>query len=63
MVVRERCEEAKESTWTESDEQEREQFHILLSTEDAKNGKDIKHLVQVLSKRLSLSEAKWQTGH
>jgi myosin-5 len=34
-----------------------QQFHILLSMEDAKNGKGNKHLVQVLSKRLSLSEA------
>jgi myosin-5 len=38
-------------------------FHILLSTEDAKNGKGIEHLVEVLSKRLSLSEAEWQIGH
>ncbi len=30
--------------------------------EDAKNGKGIEHLVQVLSKRLSLSEAEWQIG-
>jgi hypothetical protein len=31
--------------------------------EDTKNGKGIKHLAQVLSKRLSLSEAEWQIGH
>jgi hypothetical protein len=31
--------------------------------EDAQNGKGIKHLVQVLSKRLSLSEAEWQIGY
>jgi hypothetical protein len=30
--------------------------------EDAKNGKGTQHLVQVLSKRLSLSEAEWQIG-
>jgi hypothetical protein len=34
-----------------------QQFHIPLSTEDAKNDKGIKLPVQVLSKRLSLSEA------
>jgi hypothetical protein len=39
-----------------------QQFHILHTTEDAKNGKGIKHLVQVLSERLSLSEAEWQIG-
>jgi myosin heavy subunit len=40
-----------------------QQFHILLSMEDTKNGKCIDHLAQVLSKRLSLSEAEWQIGH
>ncbi len=40
-----------------------QRFHILLSMEDAQNGKGIKHLVQVLSKRLSLSEAEWQIGY
>jgi myosin heavy subunit len=40
-----------------------QRFHILLSMEDAKNGKGIEHLVQVLSKRLSLSEAEWQIDH
>jgi hypothetical protein len=29
----------------------------------AKISKGIKHLAQVLSKRLSLSEAEWQIGH
>ena len=40
-----------------------QQFHILLSMGDAQNCKDIEHLVQVLSKRLTLSEAEWQNGH
>jgi hypothetical protein len=30
---------------------------------DAKKGKGIEHLAQVLSKRLSLSESEWQIGH
>jgi myosin heavy subunit len=38
-------------------------FHILLSTKDSKNGEGIAHLVKVLSKRLSLTEAEWQIGH
>jgi myosin heavy subunit len=40
-----------------------QRFHILLSMEGTKNGKGIEHLAQVLSKRLSLSEAEWQIGH
>ncbi len=40
-----------------------QRFHILFSMEDAKNGKGIEHLVQVLPKRLSLSEAEWLISH
>mmetsp|Transcript_31170 Transcript_31170/g.59243 ORF Transcript_31170/g.59243 Transcript_31170/m.59243 type:complete len:905 (+) Transcript_31170:1127-3841(+) len=38
-------------------------FHLLLSTEEAKKGEGIGHLVKVLSKRLSLTDAEWQIGH
>ncbi|KAL7551539.1 hypothetical protein ACHAWF_014727, partial [Thalassiosira exigua] len=38
-------------------------FHLLLSTEEAKKGDGIGHLVNVLSKRLSLTDAEWQIGH
>ena len=38
-------------------------FHTLLSTKEATSGKGIKHLVNVLSERLSLSETEWQIGH
>jgi hypothetical protein len=54
---------AKRVTLTKKHGSFYQQFHILLSTEDAKNGKGIEHQVQVLSKRLNLSEADWQTSH
>ncbi|KAL7538744.1 hypothetical protein ACHAXR_012350 [Thalassiosira sp. AJA248-18] len=38
-------------------------FHLLLSTEEAKKGDGISHLVKVLSKRLKLTDAEWQIGH
>ncbi|KAL9188488.1 hypothetical protein ACHAXT_006866 [Thalassiosira profunda] len=38
-------------------------FHLLLSSEEAKKGDGISHLVKVLSKRLSLTDAEWQVGH
>lgn len=38
-------------------------FHLLLSSAEAKKGEGISHLVQVLSKRLNLTDAEWQIGH
>ena len=38
-------------------------FHILLDSEDLKGGEGIEHLVQVLSKRLSVTDVDWQVGH
>jgi myosin heavy subunit len=38
-------------------------FHLLLSTEEANKGEGIRHLVKILSKRLSLTDAEWQIGH
>lgn len=38
-------------------------FHLLLSMEEASGGEGIGHLVEVLSKRLSLTDAEWQIGH
>lgn len=38
-------------------------FHLLLSTAEASEGEGIGHLVKVLSKRLSLTDAEWQIGH
>ena len=38
-------------------------FHLLLSTEEARKGDGISHLVKVLSKRLRLTDAEWQIGH
>ena len=38
-------------------------FHLLLSSEEAKKGDGISHLVKVLSKRLNLTDAEWQIGH
>lgn len=38
-------------------------FHLLLSTEEAKKGEGIRHLVKILSKRLNLTDAEWQIGH
>ena len=47
--------------------EEHESFHrrfsLLLSTEEAKKGEGITHLVKMLSKRLSLTDAEWQIGH
>ena len=38
-------------------------FHLLLSTDEAKQGEGIQHLVKVLSNRLQLTDAEWQIGH
>jgi myosin heavy subunit len=38
-------------------------FHILLDNKDLKAGEGIEHLVQVLSKRLSIGDVDWQIGH
>jgi myosin heavy subunit len=38
-------------------------FHLLLSTSEASEGEGIGHLVKVLSKRLSLTDAEWHIGH
>ena len=38
-------------------------FHLLLSSEEAKKGDGISHLVKILSKRLKLTDAEWQIGH
>jgi myosin heavy subunit len=38
-------------------------FHILLDSEDLKEGEGIEHLVKVLSKRLSVTSVDWQIGH
>ena len=38
-------------------------FHLLLSTEEANKGEGIRHLVNILSRRLKLTDAEWQIGH
>ena len=38
-------------------------FHLLLNPEEAAKGEGISHLVQVLSKRLDITDADWQIGH
>eukprot|EP00979_Chaetoceros_neogracilis_P002461 scaffold430_cov234-Chaetoceros_neogracile.AAC.9 len=38
-------------------------FHILLDSEDLRQGEGIEHLVKVLSKRLSVTDVDWQIGH
>ncbi|CAB9513362.1 Unconventional myosin [Seminavis robusta] len=38
-------------------------FSVLLSQEDMQGGSGIEHLVKVLSKRLSVTDADWQIGH
>jgi myosin heavy subunit len=38
-------------------------FSVLLSQEDLDKGTGIEHLVKVLSKRLSVTDADWQIGH
>ena len=38
-------------------------FSVLLSQEDMDAGTGIEHLVKVLSKRLSVTDADWQIGH
>ncbi len=38
-------------------------FHLLLSIEEANKGEGIRHLVNILSKRLKLTDAEWQIGH
>jgi myosin heavy subunit len=40
-----------------------QRYHLLLSSKEAKSGEGIGHLVKVLSKRLSLTDAEWQIGH
>lgn len=40
-----------------------QRYHLLLSAKEAKSGEGIRHLVNVLSKRLSLTDAEWQIGH
>lgn len=38
-------------------------FSVLLSQEDLSSGAGISHLVEVLSRRLSVTDADWQIGH
>ena len=38
-------------------------FHLLLNPEETATGEGISHLVQVISKRLDITDADWQIGH
>ncbi len=58
-----RSEYAKRFTITEKITEAFTNDSTFFSMEDAKNGKGIKLLVQVVSTRLSLSEAEWHIGY